>query len=226
MARVILFLLLFLITLFLNITGKIFYFIHPRFLIYSVFSTIMFLVLFLFEFYRLIKNKDEGNNKIFPYLMFFIFILSVSFYKFEDTSKNIAQNKEINYKSPVVLKTGSIDGEVLEVDEKNYLYVLEELNSNTEDYIGREIKIDGFVFRDKDFKQNQFVVARLFVTCCAADAQVLGLMVEGNFNAGDNQWVRVEGVIGEGMYKGEKIPTIKAKTIKTIQKPSTEYIYP
>ncbi|WDC83246.1 hypothetical protein PL321_10645 [Caloramator sp. mosi_1] len=49
--------LLFIIITFLNTTGKIFYFLHPRLYIYSIFASIMLFVLFLFEIYKLLKRN-------------------------------------------------------------------------------------------------------------------------------------------------------------------------
>lgn len=57
---------------------------------------------------------------------------------------------------------------------------------------GQTAKVTGFVFRDKRFGPDQFMVARYVVTCCVADATVAGIIVRSpqaaSFAA--DQWVR------------------------------------
>lgn len=221
--------LLFLIITLLNITGKIYYFLHPRLFIYSVFASVMLFILFIFEVYKLFK-ADKHHHKhrvrILPYFMFVIFIFVCGVYEFENSTQNIAKNKEANFTMPIMSKGEVVSEGLINVDNKNYLDVMEELQNNLDKYVGREIVIDGFVFRNKDFTKNQFVVARMLVTCCAADAQVVGLMVEGSFNVKENEWVRVRGNIKKGSYDKQEIPVIDAKSVDLIKKPKEEYIYP
>lgn len=220
--------LLFLIITILNFTGKIYYFLHPRLFIYSVFASIMLLILFLFEVYKMFREKHHHHEKIkiLPYMMFMVFIVVAGLYQFENASSNIAKNKDANYSFSIMKRNGKIEDGVIDVNNSNYLDVLDELHRNLDNYIDREIVIDGFVFRDKSFTQNQFVVARMLVTCCAADAQIVGLLVDGKCEYKEDEWIRVEGTIDKGSYYGDTIPTIKAKQINKIDKPKEEYIYP
>ncbi|MCX7695230.1 MAG: TIGR03943 family protein [Caloramator sp.] len=220
--------LLFIIITILNFTGKIFYFLHPRLYVYSIFASLMLFILFLFEAFKLFKEEHHHHHKIrvLPYFMFLIFIFVVGTYEFENASQNIAQNKEANFTIPFRQTGGTIKDGKIEVNNKNYLDVMDELHRNIDKYEGREIKIDGFVFRDRSFSKNQFVVARMLITCCVADAQIIGLMVEGEYDVKENEWVRVEGGIKKGIYNGEIIPVITAKRVKSIEKPKDEYIYP
>ncbi|WDC83247.1 TIGR03943 family protein [Caloramator sp. mosi_1] len=158
--------------------------------------------------------------------MFIIFVFIAGTYQFENASRNIAQNKEVNLTIPFKLTGEIIKDGLIDVNNKNYLDVLDELQRNLDKYQEREIKIEGFVFKDKSFNKNQFVVARMLITCCAADAQIIGLMVEGDYNVKENEWVRVEGVINKGVYNGDIIPIIRSKSVKLIEKPKEEYIYP
>lgn len=220
---------LFLIITILNLTGKIYYFLHPRLFIYSLFASFMLLILLLFEIYKMFREKHNHHHhtiKIIPYFMFIIFILVAAVYQFENASSNIAKNKDANYSFSLMKRNATIKDGLIEVDNKNYLDVLDELHRNLDNYIGREIVIDGFVFRDKSFEKNQFVVARMLVTCCAADAQIVGLLVEGKCDYKDDEWIMVKGTIEMGDYNGETIPTIRAKNVNKIDRPKEEYIYP
>jgi len=223
----ILFLLFAVITL-LNVTGKIFYFLHPRLFIYSVFASVMLFILFLFEIYKMFKAKIHHHYKVklLPYFMFLLFILTCAVYEFDNSTQNIVKNKEANLTVAIMSKGEGFGEGVINVDSKNYLDVMEELTNNLDKYVGREIIIEGFVYRNKDFSKNQFVVARMLVTCCAADAQIVGLMVDAGLNIKDNSWVRVRGYIKRGSYDNQQIPVIEAKSIDLIKKPKEEYIYP
>lgn len=219
---------LFLIITILNFTGKIYYFLHPRLFIYSLFATVMLFILFIFEIYKMLREKHHHHHKIkiIPYFMFLIFIFVAGVYQFENASSNIAKNKEANYSFSIMKRNATIGDGVIEVDNNNYLDVLDELHRNLDNYIGREIVIDGFVFREKEFDKNQFVVARMLVSCCAADAQIIGLLVEDKSDFEDDVWVRVKGTVNKIDYHGEIIPKIDAKSVDKISKPKEEYIYP
>ncbi|CDF57627.1 Uncharacterized membrane protein, YCGQ B. subtilis homolog [Thermobrachium celere DSM 8682] len=158
--------------------------------------------------------------------MFVMFIFVCGVYEFENSTQNIARNKEAYFTMPIMLKGEGIGEGIINVDNKNYLDVMEELHNNLDKYLGREIVIEGFIFRNKEFNKNQFVVARMLVNCCAADAQVVGLMVEGSYNVKENEWVRVRGNIKKGCYDNQEIPVIDAKSVDLIKKPKEEYIYP
>lgn len=63
-------------------------------------------------------------------------------------------------------------------------------------YEGKEVDVVGFVFRPEGAPQDVFYVSRFVVTCCAVDAQPIGLPVrsagwEGRFE--EDAWVRVKG---------------------------------
>lgn len=64
------------------------------------------------------------------------------------------------------------DEAIIEVAEDNYFERIGIISDNIESYKGRKVIISGFVFKDKGFKADEFVVARLMMTCCAVDSQV------------------------------------------------------
>jgi len=119
------------------------------------------------------------------------------------------------------------DGNIV-VDEQNFLNWLYILYRDAEEYRGTEIEITGFVFRDEEFEQNQFVLARFIMVCCIADMQLAGLMCryEGAQELQTDEWVRILGHIEEETFLGEKIPVIIPEEIIPAEKPEIPYIYP
>lgn len=75
---------------------------------------------------------------------------------------------------------------------------------------------------------NQFAVARLAISCCAADASPYGVMVEASSagNYAEDTWVRITGTIGKTLYNDNEIVQIDAENIEKIDAPESPYVYP
>ncbi|MCT4631569.1 MAG: TIGR03943 family protein [Firmicutes bacterium] len=126
------------------------------------------------------------------------------------------------------------DSEIIEINDENYLELLQDIHADMEYYKGKQIHTRGFVFREKNMSTKEFVISRLVMVCCAADAQLTGLVCdydEGN-TLEDNTWIDVFGKIEIFEYNdpntGEKYPLPKIVVIeqKNITKPENPYIFP
>ena len=96
------------------------------------------------------------------------------------------------------------------------------------DLAGQSAKVTGFVFRDKSFGPDQFMVARYVVTCCVADATVAGIIVRSPEAASlaADQWVEVSGVFEPGKLGTEELPVLSANAVAEAEVPSQPYLYP
>lgn len=114
------------------------------------------------------------------------------------------------------------------VSNDDFVYWLQEINYNMEKYEGREIEITGFVFKSKEFSNNEFVPARLMMSCCTADLQPVGLLCryDGAAALVQDNWLKVTGIIREAEYNGQKTPAIIASKVEEAKKPDNEYVYP
>lgn len=95
----------------------------------------------------------------------------------------------------------SPDG-VVTFDDKYFGYLHYEIEANTRKYAGQKVVITGFVYKNSDFKNNEFKVARYLPSNCADDAYVLGLMCRTE-NATDfkrDEWVTVKGTLIVTIY--------------------------
>ncbi|MFA9556052.1 TIGR03943 family protein [Evansella sp. AB-rgal1] len=118
--------------------------------------------------------------------------------------------------------------DVITVTEENYLDVMTVLDLYLDRFIGKEIEIIGFVFREDDFNDNELVIARFSMTCCTADAGVYGTLVESNDASqfeGDT-WVYASGIIKKGQYHEFQIPVITDSYLREVEEPTTPYVYP
>ena len=115
------------------------------------------------------------------------------------------------------------------VRDEDFSLWLTELYSAPENYEGYQISIKGFVFRDpKTMQDNEFVPARLAMSCCVADLTTCGIVcryAEASQLKADT-WVTVEGVIHREKYQDDYEPVITATGISAAEKPKEEYIYP
>lgn len=93
---------------------------------------------------------------------------------------------------------------------------------------GQAADIVGFVYRDVRFATDQFMVGRFAITCCVADALAIGVVA----TTADAQeytqdtWVRVHGVFQKGEIDGQSIPVLYVTEIERVQQPEQPYLYP
>lgn len=71
------------------------------------------------------------------------------------------------------------------------------LRETVEDLDGRTVTLYGFVYRDESFAPDVVLVSRQMITCCAADASIVGfhVQVDPEIDLQLNEWIRVTGTI-------------------------------
>jgi putative membrane protein len=95
-------------------------------------------------------------------------------------------------------------------------------------FVGREVAVEGQVYRGEDVPAGHLVLFRFVITCCAADAVPVAVLVKLPA-AGDWQndaWVRVTGVVEIIPVRGEQGPCIMARDVAMIAEPSRPYLTP
>jgi putative membrane protein len=121
-------------------------------------------------------------------------------------------------------------GDTYIIGDDNFNMGMNSLFLNLENYDGKKVQIKGFVYREKEFKPNEFVVARLMMACCTADLQPVGFLC--NYDKAPelehDTWITVTGIIKKVKYQGEGelIPIIMVNQVQKAEKPQDEYIYP
>lgn len=96
-----------------------------------------------------------------------------------------------------------------------------------EQFYGQEADVIGFVYRDSRFADNQFMVARFTMTCCVADALAVGVIVQAD-NAVDfemDSWVSIKGTFQETTFEDSAMPAIFATEITPTERPEQPYLY-
>ncbi len=117
---------------------------------------------------------------------------------------------------------------LIDVTEKRYMETLATVNMYLDNYISKQIRISGFVYHMDNLEPNQYVLGRLGVSCCAADAIPVGVVVQGAepMKLGNDSWVSVKGTIAETKVGNQNVLLIHAAETEKIKKPKTGfYVY-
>ncbi len=220
-------------------------FISPKMVKYMVFSLVGFGVLSVYQCTKIFTVPSRKPiNKSYMVLVITLIIGFGAAQK--GLNLNIAEKRSVNITNSITtkvptniikipIKEENIENEgIIEFDDQSYFEKLGKIGENLKSYKGKKIIINGFVYKDKDFKTDEFVIARLMMSCCAADSQVVGLMSKWpNARTLEKEvWLRVEGTIDSTMYKETdsdiemELPIIIVHKIKEIQKPDNIFVYP
>lgn len=227
---------------YLFLSGNMKYFIHPRMFKYMIFSLIGLIILTCFQFKKVMKVSHNEKIKI-GYLLFLIPLMMGFIVNPKGLDSSISNTKGITMNDSNIANKNSsgtntskvfIKNGIVEFNDEDYVDIIEDIGSNTDKYNGKDIIIKGFIYKDKSFSSEQFVVARLLMVCCAADTQTIGILCRWNESntLKKNEWVEIKGKINytsyksEGAEKSEILPIIKVQEVKKISKPAEEYIYP
>lgn len=96
------------------------------------------------------------------------------------------------------------------------------------DFNNQEADVIGFIYREPDYPEDTFMVARFTVSCCVADASAIGLPVympdADALETGG--WVRVQGAFNAQEFDGNQVPVLIASSIEQIEQPQHPYLYP
>ncbi|MFR2534981.1 MAG: hypothetical protein ACLTEH_03570 [Clostridia bacterium] len=117
--------------------------------------------------------------------------------------------------------------EVHVLTNKNYASVLDTVHNQIDTYVGQKIKFSGFVYRVYDLDREQFVLGRNMIISSDFQTVVIGFLChyKDAISFADSTWVELEGTITKGDYHGD-MPILEVTSIKKIDKPNDEYVYP
>lgn len=113
------------------------------------------------------------------------------------------------------------------IEASNYTNVLKSVYENLDDYVGQSICFTGYVYRNSDFKDDEFVLARDMKTSRENETLVVGFLCacKDSKDFADGTWVEITGTIEKGNYHGE-IPILKITKISTVDEPENAQVSP
>jgi len=222
-------------------------YVHPRFFPLIQASIVLLCILLVVQFLQIFSCHTHHaacgcshHNHTWMFVPFLIALFLAFAFSTTSLDAKIVDNKGLNTRlnlnnipmlSPQSKQDGSsIDSlNYIELNETNFINVITRMNNKREDYIGKQVKITGFVYREPTMKPSQLAIVRYALVCCSADAAPFGLLSENidlyKFKA--NTWLTITGTIAAEKYKGTEIPVIKVTSVETVDTPpQNQYVYP
>lgn len=198
--------------------------------------------MFILGFFRLLNSNLKGADcdcdvcdqntstfkQLLPYLLFF----SPLFFFF--TIEDFSINKDLLSTNGYVSETTNSDvrnSDIIEkneiiVKDTNFFSVMDILNNQLDDVVGRKIIMDGYIYREEGFKENEAVLARKVMTHCVADLSTYGYMLEGDVSKlKTGAWYTITATIQKKKIDGTVMPVLQVKKVEKSEKPLEEYIY-
>lgn len=107
----------------------------------------------------------------------------------------------------------SAKNNIIQVTANNYPKILDEVHSNIDKYIGKQISVSGYVYVQDDFQKENFVIAQNVIL--GNETLIIGFLCE---NLTKNyvepfENVTVIGKIEKCIYNGLQYPIIKIEKI-------------
>ena len=101
--------------------------------------------------------------------------------------------------------------------------------SDTAFYAGKTVDVVGFITADQDDPQNVFWVSRFIVTCCAVDAQPVGIPVYAPDWADSYEldgWVRVTGEFASNPSRdSSQAIALLPEAVDKVETPDEPYLF-
>lgn len=222
-------------TYYLLSRGKILLFVHPEMVKYAALSFVIFGELTAFQIFKVFTVRTRVSFKK-GYLLFFITLIVGIFIAPSGLNSDIWDKKGVT-----LVSSGSIEnigkhsheekekikGDLIIFNATNYIHYLEEISGHIDEHKGKRVIIEGFILKDDKYDNNEFLITRVLMNCCAADSQAIGVL--GRFNKlssfKKDDWVRVEGIISTKLNKGIVSPIILVDKIEKADRPENDYIY-
>lgn len=115
----------------------------------------------------------------------------------------------------------------IDISSANYMEVMELIYLYPDQFVGKTISYTGFVYKDPDVTDQQFLF-RFGIIHCIADSGVYGLLTKGaDFSYDNNTWVEVSGQLAMTYNQtlGQYLPTLNITDSSAISQPKNPYVY-
>jgi putative membrane protein len=177
------------------------------------------------------SNHDHNHSaSIRALAILFVPLLIAFLIPSRPLDASAATTRGMNVSAPLIGSSSQTRQFEATADTRNILDWIRIFNSGTDPapYLGQTAKVTGFVYHDPRLPANQFIVSRFVITCCAADASAIGMIViwDQSKELADSAWVEVKGPVQSAQLGGQPIPLIQAVLVQPLEQPQEPYLYP
>ncbi len=228
------------IIIYVKVFNKLNNYLAPNMQLYILLSVIPLIIMGLV---MILNNKINYRFKISDLILLLpIVMLIIS--GDGRLSMGLANNRSISFKSPKKIEKVK-EVEIVEEDDNDKEYDFSKIDFDVKDesytmlvdyltygdnndiYTDKTVRIRGFTVMNNNFIPNgYFAIGKYAVSCCAADANFIGLISKYDKDIKDNTWYEMEGVLKKGKDKeGIEILYVNVINVKEI-KQEEQYVYP
>lgn len=107
--------------------------------------------------------------------------------------------------------------EALVFTEENFHNSVEELIIHLDDYMGKEISIEGLLYVSDFYEKGEFAITQIEMTCCIVDSTYLGVLCKGDLpDLANGSEIKVKGIVESKTIKNNAGEEVKVPLINTI----------
>jgi uncharacterized repeat protein (TIGR03943 family) len=227
-------------TLWLAATGRLTLYVHPRYIVFTVVMAVVAGVLVLAAVAILpgrLEQVDHDHSTPTPrdrtlgWFRLAVLIgatFSLLVVPPATLSPRMLQNRDVISAGPRldtkdVPKLQGSDPATFSL--KDWAALLQQ--GGVESVLGQDVNVSGYVLDQGD--DNVFFIARMVITCCAVDAQPIGLPVyrpNWKDELRPSTWIAVEGTFVQATGRAGRYPAlIQIGTLTRIDQPNNPYVY-
>lgn len=120
-----------------------------------------------------------------------------------------------------------VEPDVSYIEADNYTNILKSVYEDLDTYVGQKICFTGYVYRNSDFDEDKFVLARDMKTSKENETLVVGFLCtyKNAKDFSDGTWIEITATITKGHYHGE-IPLLEVTKISQAQEPENPTVCP
>ena len=214
--------------LFLGIEGELDLYIHPRYIMFTIVMSAIGLALVLADMYYSKKSKHTDRARLTLLPLLIVLVAGILLPARTLTSSTVSQRTTDSRSVITTTETQPIDS--LFAGSSRGLKMIDwdrllTTNSDPSYYVNKPARISGFVY-DAGQGQNTMQLSRFVLTCCAVDAQPIGVPVQiENWQDAyyQDKWLEVEGEFRlRETSQGERLVLIP-DSITEIDEPDNPY---
>lgn len=212
-------------------TARINAYIHPKMHSYVLMAMIIFGILAVVQVGQIFNTRRSGEIRWGNFIFIIPLLLVVAI---DPTEIGV---QALNNKGIVI--DNHYHKEEIDINDHNtsdaqkFKYMAEHLAEQSDIMEGKEIKLTGFVYKGNGCKENEFILSRLIMSCCAADSWIQGIRCEWEDTDGlaENQWVEIKAKVkyipnyNKETEEIETLPILKIQSINKVATPTNPYIY-
>ncbi|TQL47781.1 putative repeat protein (TIGR03943 family) [Homoserinimonas aerilata] len=227
-------------TLWLAVTNQLVLYIHPRYIVFTVIMAVLGLVFVVASSVMRVDHEHEPARRPWQSVLsvastVLVLALAVGLVIVPPATLTTATASQREINSTALDDTSATvadaSGSTAVFDRFTVLdwASLLRQTSDRSFFADKPADVIGFVTPDPDDPDDSFYVSRFMVTCCAVDAQPVGVPVYlpgwgEQFEA--DAWVQVQGVFDTNPSRSSKQPlALLPVSAETVDQPSEPYLY-